>query len=131
LQAAVASLESEMLERQRLEEERETIQERMLESQRLESIGRLAGGVAHDFTNLLTAIVGYSDLASNRPTLEEAQGDLSGTASALDHRQLPSGVTFLEKPFTCPNGDGGCRLPIPRVQQRHRRPCGRLRVEPT
>ena len=84
LQAAVGALEAEMGERQRLEEERESIQERLLESQRLESIGRLAGGVAHDFNNLLTAIGGYTDLARSRPNLEEAQEDLQGVRHAAD-----------------------------------------------
>jgi PAS domain S-box-containing protein len=57
------SVVQDVSEQKRAEEERALLQAELLKAQRMEAVGRLAGGVAHNFRNFLTAIAGYSELA--------------------------------------------------------------------
>jgi two-component system, cell cycle sensor histidine kinase and response regulator CckA len=75
--------------------ERRELEARLLHAQKLEAVGRLAGGVAHDFNNLLTAIGGYAEFLiagfdADDPRREDALeiARASGRAAALTSQLL-------------------------------------------
>ncbi|MCC6601846.1 MAG: response regulator [Anaerolineae bacterium] len=63
---------SDITQRRQAEAEREALRAELLQVQKMESIGRLAGGVAHDFNNMLSVILGNTELALARVTQGEA-----------------------------------------------------------
>ena len=80
-------------------------EDQLRHAQKMEGIGRLAGGVAHDFNNLLTAIVGFTDLILERiPNTDRTANDVREIRKAADRataltRQL---LAFSRKQFLNP-----------------------------
>ena len=78
----VSVFAKDITERKREQDARDRMEQQVLESQKLESLGRLAGGVAHDFNNMLGGIMGYADLMLEGEGDPQRRGYLDGILKA-------------------------------------------------
>ena len=69
-----AVIARDISERKRAEAARVLLENELRQAQKMEAIGRLAGGIAHDFSNLLTVIGGYTEILLSRPVEERPSG---------------------------------------------------------
>jgi PAS domain S-box-containing protein len=66
---------TDITQRKRIQEEKENLQAQLQQAQKMESVARLAGGVAHDFNNMLGVILGHVELAMEKVNPEESIND--------------------------------------------------------
>jgi PAS domain S-box-containing protein len=98
-------IDIDLTELRQTEAEQDKLQAQFLHAQKMESVGRLAGGVAHDFNNLLMGIMGYTDLCREQltadhplqPWLDEITAGANRSADLV--RQL---LTFARKQVAQP-----------------------------
>ena len=101
----ILGLAHDITERKRAGEEKEKLEAQLFQAQKMESVGRLAGGVAHDFNNMLGVIIGRAEMALDRDIpLDKLRRNLqeilkAGQRSADLTRQL---LAFARKQTAVP-----------------------------
>jgi two-component system, cell cycle sensor histidine kinase and response regulator CckA len=88
---AVLAVGNDITDRIRAEEERVRLEGQLRQAQKMEAVGRLAGGVAHDFNNLLQAILSYTEVLLSRVGDREAM--TAGLAELSEHARRGARLT--------------------------------------
>ncbi len=85
----LANFAWDIISRHRAELSEQKIQEALFLAQKMELIGQLAGGVAHDFNNMLGVILGNAEMALNQPAIEEPLlGNMTAIFKAAEHSSV-------------------------------------------
>jgi signal transduction histidine kinase/ActR/RegA family two-component response regulator len=89
----------DITERKRAARERAAMEQRLVQSQKLEAVGQLTGGIAHDFNNLLLVIIGNLDLLKDTMPAGSPDGDLieSSLTAALTGSELSNGLLAFSR----------------------------------
>lgn len=96
---ALGGIALDISERIRAEQDRSKLQLQLTQAQKMEAIGQLAGGIAHDFNNILSAILGYGELAQleveqDSPTKRYLDGIVKAGKRARD---LVQQILFISR----------------------------------
>lgn len=75
-QPCIWSIVEDLTERRRVEQDHERLQRQLMQAQKMEALGQLTGGIAHNFNNMLAGILGLSTLALERH-VDDPQGRLA------------------------------------------------------
>lgn len=103
--AKIIVVARDITERKEAEQIRIELEEQLRHSQKFEAIGRLAGGVAHEFSNQLTAVISYADLvletlSPDEPAYRDIQGikKSAGQAASLTQKLLAFASRQITRP---------------------------------
>ena len=78
------SILQDLTARKKADEEKGKLETQLLQAQKMEAIGALAGGIAHDFNNILSAIIGYTELAMLNEGAEHCTAELKEALRAAN-----------------------------------------------
>ncbi len=107
---------SDITARKLAEDDRTRLEDQLRQALKMEAVGRLAGGVAHDFNNMLGAILGYTELAQQATDPDQLRADLTEIRHAAERAAALTGqlLAFARRQAVTPRdldlNDGVARL---------------------